>query len=360
TDQLLDEKIKIEILLDSIGDGIIAIDRSWNITFSNEIASSISGWPKKEMIGRPFRDVIKFIREYDRKENISFIENAMVLGRMQQLQEKTSLIKKNGDEILIDDSASPIFNDDGKVVGATIIFRDASTTQEASNLRAGFQYASHQLNTPISKIMWSLELAIEEKDYDKRTKAIKEAYRSAQSVSKMSEQLFAVAQIDQDVVIPEYAEFELDVLIKDISKKSENSSFRSDVKISFNIANDIKKINSDKKMLSRILQELLDNAFKFNAQDGSIDISVRLIHGDIVFAIKDTGIGIVERDQALVFTKFFRGMNFDTSKISGAGLGLFISKAYTEILDGKIWFTSKPGETIFSFKLPLIHLETLK
>ncbi|MGB2580283.1 MAG: cache domain-containing protein, partial [Minisyncoccia bacterium] len=68
-------------MLDSVGDGIIAIDRDWKIILWNKSASVITGWGKEEAIGKPFREIIKFIRESDRKENISFIEDAIVMNR---------------------------------------------------------------------------------------------------------------------------------------------------------------------------------------------------------------------------------------------------------------------------------------
>ena len=75
--------------------------------------------------------------------------------------------------------------------------------------------------------------------------------------------------------------------------------------------------------------------------------------GALVIEIRDTGIGILEQQQPIVFTKFFRGSNFNTSNLSGAGLGLFISRAYAEVLNGKIWFKSEPDiGTSFFISIP--------
>src|SRR5690606_26548707 len=64
---------KNEILLRSIGDGVMVIDAQWNITFWNDAAYEISGWKPEEAVGRPFREIVRFVRSGDRTENIEFI-----------------------------------------------------------------------------------------------------------------------------------------------------------------------------------------------------------------------------------------------------------------------------------------------
>jgi len=79
----------------------------------------------------------------------------------------------------------------------------------------------------------------------------------------------------------------------------------------------------------------------YNRPGGKIDFKITSDENSLLFEVTDTGIGIPAEQQSLVFIKFFRGNNFDTTEIIGAGLGLFISKSYTELLGGKIWFSSE-------------------
>lgn len=192
---------KLQTLLDSIGDGVIAIDRAWNITLFNKAASAISGWQKKEAIGRPFREIIKLLQEQTRKENIAFIEQAMVYGKVEYMEGGAILVKKDATEIPVGDSAAPIFDINKKVTGAIIIFRDATNEKEAQSLRSNFAYASHQLRTPVTEAMWSLESALGESDTAKIKQELNTAYHSMLSVRKLVEQLLEVSEIDQGTII---------------------------------------------------------------------------------------------------------------------------------------------------------------
>lgn len=86
-----------------------------------------------------------------------------------------------------------------------------------------------------------------------------------------------------------------------------------------------------------------------------VEIKVRRQNDDMLIEVTDDGIGIPEEHRPLLFTKFFRGSNFDTTAIPGAGLGLYIAKSYLTLLGGKIWFESAEGKgTTFFVSLPIV------
>ena len=148
------------IILDSIGDGVVAIDQDRNITLWNRAAAVITGWTAAEAIGKPYREVLKFMRERDRIENSAFVEEALGLSKVISLVEKTLLVRKDGTEVPTGNSAAPIRNNQDKVVGGIIIFRDISEERESAHLRSDFMYATHQLRTPVTEAIWNLETAM--------------------------------------------------------------------------------------------------------------------------------------------------------------------------------------------------------
>ncbi|HTK60450.1 MAG TPA: cache domain-containing protein, partial [Candidatus Baltobacteraceae bacterium] len=195
---------KERAFLESIGDGVIAVDRAWKIILWNRTASQLTGWAEKDVMGRPFREHVRFVRERDRKENLAFIEEAMLFGEIRPMANSTILVTRDGREIPISDSASPLFDEDGTVNGVIIIFRDATREKDAAMLRTDFAYASHQLRTPVNKAMWDIELALDEaKDPTFREK-LQTAYHAIRDVQKLSSRLIEVSQIDQKQIVPEY------------------------------------------------------------------------------------------------------------------------------------------------------------
>ncbi len=349
-----DYRQKEKILLDSIGDGVVAIDRFWNITLWNKAAEKITGWTKEEVMGKPLRNFLKLLRERDRTENIVFIEEALIYGQVGFLENNTALIAKDGKEIPVGDSAAPVFDPTGLIIGAIVIFRDISTEKESHSLKSDFAYASHQLNTPATKVLWNLESALEENDNQKLKEKLKIAYQSAKSIQKLNMQLFTVSEIDQKIIIPVHENVKLVDFIGEILKESQEKIKERNVSINIEPISPVLGFNTDTKILKRILMEILENGLNYSKSGGMVKLKTATQNDSFLFEISDTGIGIPEDQQALVFTKFFRGNNFNTTDISGAGLGLFISREYVRLLGGKIWFESKEGKGVtFFISLPL-------
>lgn len=107
----------------------------------------------------------------------------------------------------------------------------------------------------------------------------------------------------------------------------------------------------DRRYLQRILANLLDNAIKYTPQGGTIHLTLRREHGQVVFQIIDNGIGIAEEDAALIFNRFYR---CDKSRTTpGNGLGLTFCKAIVEAMNGRLTYASNPlGGSIFEILLP--------
>ena len=108
----------------------------------------------------------------------------------------------------------------------------------------------------------------------------------------------------------------------------------------------------DSDRMTRVIQNLLDNAFKYNRRGGRVDITARADGAMAVVTVRDTGLGIPERDLGQIFDRFYRGRA--TKHIHGTGLGLSIVKAIVELHGGRIWVESVVGEgSAFHFTLPL-------
>lgn len=344
---------KERIFLESIGDGLVAIDSHWNITLWNKAASFITGWQEKEVLGKPFRDIVKFIRERDRAENVAFIEEAMMRGEAKAMENDTVVITKDGREIPVGDSAAPIFNRNGEIIGAIIVFRDISIEREAQMLRSNFAYASHQLRTPVNEALWNLEVALEEKDQTKINQDLKTAYLSIKNVHKLVSQLLEVSKLDQGNIVPKTESMKLVDIFEDVLKPLKEKAQERDVEIIVEPISAIAALETDPALLKQVLFEVIENAANYSRPQNKVHITMTAQEKGMLFEVKDAGIGIPEEQQPLIFTKFFRGNNIPRESI-GAGLGLYLSREYIKLLGGKIWFTSEEDKgTTFSILVPV-------
>ncbi|MBI5077844.1 MAG: PAS domain S-box protein [Candidatus Yonathbacteria bacterium] len=341
------------LFLDSIGDGVVAIDRNWNITLWNRMAGVISGWSNEEALGKPFRSIIKFLKEPEREEHFSFIEEAIVSGNVQSVKKGLLLVRKDGSEIAIADSAASVVNGRGQSEGAIIVFRDISKGLASDRMHSDFSYATHQLRTPVTEALWNIETAQKTHNVKKRNENLEFAHDAILSVKDLEEHLITVSEIDRGVVVPHIVSVKINDALGDLKEKLHPKAKLRKVTLSVEMTPVSLEVNTDPKLLKGVLYEIMDNAILYGHEGTIVNVQTSLQDGNIIFEIGDHGRGISTEDQPIIFTKFFRGSNHGT-KIAGSGLGLFVAKEYVKLLGGKIWFNSEEGEgTTFFVSIPV-------
>jgi PAS domain S-box-containing protein len=147
-----DGKERLDTLLRSIGDAVIATDLEGRVTLMNRVAEGLTGWTSGEAVGRPLADVFRIVQERSGEAASSPVERVLREGRVVGLANHTLLIAKDGTRRPIDDSAAPILRE-GEVVGCVLVFRDVSTRRQAETT-ARF----------LASIVWSSDDAIIAKD----------------------------------------------------------------------------------------------------------------------------------------------------------------------------------------------------
>ncbi|MHB8130055.1 MAG: HD domain-containing phosphohydrolase [Mobilitalea sp.] len=121
---LSDERELLKATLLSIGDGVITTDKYGMVEIVNAEAEELTGWSQEEALGRNFEDVFRIANEYTKHKCESPIEKVLKTGKTVEIADHTILIKKDGSEISIEDSAAPIKDENGNINGAVLIFRD--------------------------------------------------------------------------------------------------------------------------------------------------------------------------------------------------------------------------------------------
>ena len=139
--QLSEEKEKAQVTLQSIGDAVITADADGRVEYLNMVAESLTGWETREAAGRPAGEVFQMLSESTRQPIASSILRCLREGRTVELAEPSLLVNRRGQEISIQDSAAPIRDRGGRLIGAVMVFHDVS--QERRLQRALAYQASH-------------------------------------------------------------------------------------------------------------------------------------------------------------------------------------------------------------------------
>jgi PAS domain S-box-containing protein len=130
------QREQLHVTLASIGDAVIVTDAAGVITFLNPVAESLTGWRLDEAVGQPLERVFRIINEHTRKTVENPVTKVIQSGAIVGLANHTLLISKGGEELLIDDTAAPIRNEDGTISGVVLVFRDASQFRKAAEVRS--------------------------------------------------------------------------------------------------------------------------------------------------------------------------------------------------------------------------------
>jgi len=129
---LAEEKEQAQVTLRSIGDAVITTDISCNIVYINPVAERITGWSLDEATGRPLHDVFYIVNEISRQRIESPVERCLKEQRIIEFNERLMLLNRDGQEYFIEDSAAPIKNYEGIVIGAVLVFHDVTKTKAMS------------------------------------------------------------------------------------------------------------------------------------------------------------------------------------------------------------------------------------
>lgn len=251
-----------------------------------------------------------------------------------------------------------------------LILSDFSKTEsyknqlEAANLKAQklikdreqlISTVSHDLKTPLSTIvgyselLGNSELTAKQKHYNKNIKS------SSEYISKLVQDLLDFTKIESGKIIVENMPFSLPNVIEEVAKNIQAVYVQKDISLQLDIDTLFdKNIVSDPFRLRQILSNLIGNAYKFT-EKGSITIEAKVIEHNVQITVKDTGIGIKESSQALVFEEFTQANDGIEKVFGGTGLGLTIARKITESLNGTLTLKSKYGQgSTFYIQLPLV------
>ncbi len=219
---------------------------------------------------------------------------------------------------------------------------------------------SHELRTPLTTIRGYLSM-IQEGSFGELSEKLKHGIDvvmlEVQRLYDLVEDLLEVSRIEQGRIKIEKEKILLPDFISEIC--NEISPKVKEKGLVFNFVNHLEEnkkieIESDRDRLKQVLINLIGNAIKYTLK-GSIEVGLTLEEKNFIsIYVKDTGIGISAQDQEKLFSKFFRVQSEETSKISGTGLGLWITKKVIELLGGKIYLESIKGQgSKFTVFLPM-------
>lgn len=350
---LATEKQRLAITLHSIGEGVITADSDGLIVLANDVAEKLTGWKKEDMIGEYLHEVITVLQEKTGNKCLDAGTKVLQSKKQSIIPEAKILVGKDGRETIIEDIATPIFSQQGDIIGAVFVFRDISEQRkmeeeflkvekmESLGILAGG--LAHDFNNVLTVILGNIALAkyILPKNREV-AELLEETEEATVRARDLTKQLLTFAKGGAPILKT--------TSVIDLIRHTVSFALRgSNVKGKIDIAEDLWAVEADEGQISQVINNLIINAdqampgggiLKVKAENISIDEdSFFPLQGNYVkITVEDNGIGIPESNLSRIFDPYF------TTKQKGSGLGLATAFSVVKKHRGHIAVESQPGQ----------------
>ncbi len=356
--ELQQQKDLLSVTLASIGDCVLVADNEGRINFMNRVAEKVTGWTLDEALGRPTAEVFHILNENTREPVENPVEKVIKHGVIVGLGNHTLLIRKDGTEIPIDDSGAPIRDPAGVMRGVVLVFRDFSEPREAEReLRKAKEEAetankakdqflamlSHELRTPLTPVLATLNLWEVSEDVPASLHSdVQMLRRSIELEARIIDDLLDLTRIARGMLSFSPENTDVHALIDFLIGLSRSEFQEKQLKMSLKLEASKHFIHTDVARLQQVLWNILRNAIKFTESRGVVTIATSNDDQDnIDIVVKDSGIGMTEETLSRLFVPFEQADRSRNRRYGGLGLGMAISNALIELLEGKLTAVSK-------------------
>jgi signal transduction histidine kinase len=220
--------------------------------------------------------------------------------------------------------------------------------------------ASHQLRTPLTSIKGYISMLVEG-DVGKVTPDQKhlldEAFISSERMVRLIGDFLNVSRLQTGKFIIERQPIDLAKVVgQEIESLLPNAAARN-LKFSYKQPKNFPTLSLDESKIRQVIMNFADNAIYYSKEKSTIKIELTTVGKTVEFTVKDTGIGVPDKEKEKLFGKFFRATNARKQRPDGTGVGLFLAKKVIDAHDGQVIFESKEGKgSTFGFRLPIVKL----
>lgn len=353
-------------LTESLSDGVLIYDPDFTVLSMNSALEKLFNVERKNYVGKRLQPKIGAAG--------ASLEGAFIQCVFPSLAPSSSQISEpsawpqiveistENPQRKFETTLSKVVDDNGEASYFIKSVRDATRERDVSKSKNEFiNVAAHQLRTPLTSLNWALESiakdAVENPKMASETAS--EALRTSERALKIVNDLLEVAKMDEGVEKLSMQKTEVAEFLRGIVSLTNQFAKERSVSLYFApIPPEWEGVSAliDKDQLGAACANLIENAIKYNTKQGEVSVMLEVFPERKVLkvSVKDTGVGVSEKDKEFIFGKFFRGGNVVTLDPDGSGLGLYIVKNIIERHGGRIGFESRENRgSTFWFTLPI-------
>ncbi len=346
---------RLTSLVNSMADGVLAVDESLTIVVSNGAALNILD-VNTTLPGRKLADIMRLQNKNKQTVDVEKLVRATTTSTSNR-----DLLLRYADNSTINLylSIAPVHLGYGssRKHGYVLLMRDITHEKSLEEERDEFiSVASHELRTPIAIAEGNISNAefIADKTGDmKQIKdALKEAHAQILFLASLVNDLSTLSRAESGKLEIDIENIDVPALLEELKTAYAPQAHEKKLELKTEFEPAVKTLQSTTLYVREILQNFITNALKYT-EKGDIAISAHTATGGVKFVVADTGIGISKGDQERIFDKFFRSEDYRTRKTSGTGLGLYVTLKLARLLHAEIDVKSELNKgSTFSIFIP--------
>ena len=363
-EKLLASEERFQSLFELSPDAIVVINSRGELLDANNLACQLAGYSKEDMLNKP---AIDFVAPDSLGKALSGMSTA---SNGETVRVRMDFLHASGKRVPTELLGRRIESPEGGLYYGVVRdisdrlareqqLKDSKEAAEKANIAKSDFLAnmSHEMRTPLNGVIGSLSLVEREGMSEQTAGLIQAAERSAETLLTLIDDLLDLSRIEAGEIDMEYSVFDPADLSNIVSEVFGPLAEKKGIMLATEVDAAGKMVKSDVGKIRQILINLVGNALKFT-QRGAIAICIDYSGNDkdgrLSLEVRDTGIGISKRDQAVLFDRFKQADSSRSKSHGGAGLGLAICKQLSDIMDGSITVSSAPGVgSTFTFSVPV-------
>ncbi|MCW5769332.1 MAG: PAS domain-containing protein [Phycisphaeraceae bacterium] len=331
--------------LNAMWQGIVLVGEDMNATYANGAAGLLLEAPREQLVGSSIEG------RFASPEIDDAIRAAVTGGA----RRRTSFeVRKSEGRTILRVSVRSIRREDG--AAALVMIEDVTQQRAAEDARHSFvAQAAHELRTPLTNIRLYVEQAIDasEEDREVRSEALNVINNESQRLERLVQDMLSVAEIESGSMSIQTGDVRLSQLLDDVSRDYVAQAKDKHIALRFELPPKLPVIKGDRDKLSLAIHNIVANALKYTPEGGAVAVKVAWEQDEVRIAVEDTGIGIKQEEQGLIFDKFYRAKDSRIANITGTGLGLTLARDVVRLHGGDIGLKSEDNKgSTFTITLP--------
>lgn len=349
------EHERLSSLINSMADGVIAIDEDQKVAVYNGASLNILDI-NTAITGKLISMVLQLTDKNGQFVNVS----RLISDAKTPYASRDFLLRyPDGSEINLYLSVAPVrlgYGQEG-TKGHVILLRDITHEKSLEEERDEFiSVVSHELRTPITISEGNIsnaQLIVEHGgSIDKVKDALRLAHEQIVFLSDMINDLSTLSRAERDKLVVEVESINVHQMATDIVNNYQAAAAKKGLTIQLELDPQLELLNSSRLYVKEILQNFITNAIKYT-EKGGVTLGAKPVPGGVAFSVRDTGIGISRNDREKIFEKFFRSEDFRTRQNNGTGLGLYVTLKLARLIHAQINVQSELNKgSLFTITIP--------